>query len=272
MRWTELLDRIDAYDVRLFTLGGTAFTVTSAVKLVILIAALFWIAALVRRWTIERVLRHTHFDSGTRQAVGSIVRYLVLLAGLMLILQNAGLNLGALSVVAGAVGVGVGFGLQNIFSNFISGLIIMLERPIKVGDRVEVGGVEGTVRDIGARRTLIVTLDNVSILVPNQRFITDNVVNLVYAESPLRLRVPVAVAPGSDIERVKQALLDAAGSTQGVLQAPAPQVLLPSLGGGAMQFELTVWHEPRGATRQQLLSDLNFAIGERLRAAEIKNA
>src|SRR5207248_4786455 len=118
----------------------------------------------------------------------------VLVAGFAMILQNAGINLGALTVVAGALGVGVGFGLQNIVSNFISGIIIMLERPIKVGDRVEMAGdIEGTVHEIGARSTLIFTQDQVAILVPNQKFITDTVVNLMHAERPIRLRVTLQV-------------------------------------------------------------------------------
>ncbi|MDB5998550.1 MAG: potassium efflux system KefA protein / Small-conductance mechanosensitive channel, partial [Rhizobacter sp.] len=169
--FTDFFDRLD---VQLFTIGDTAFTVYSALKLVVLLLALYWIASVLRNWTVRRALaRATHLDEGTRQAVGSIVRYAVLVIGFVLILQNVGINLSAFSVLAGALGVGVGFGLQNVFSNFISGVIIMFERPIKVGDRVELAGVEGTVREIGARRTTVVTFDNISILVPNQRFITD---------------------------------------------------------------------------------------------------
>lgn len=265
------LDTFRLFDVGLFTISGTEFSALSLLKLLLLVVTLFWIASLLRRWTVRRVLTHTPLDEGSREAFGSVVRYVIIVTGLLLILQNVGVKLTSLSVVAGAVGVGVGFGLQNVFSNFISGLIIMLERPIKVGDRVEVGGIEGTVREIGARRTTVVTHDNVTILVPNQKLIVDNVVNLVYAEAPLRLKVPVSIAAGTDIPTVTELLLDAAASHDEVLEEPAPKVLLPSLGTSSMTFELTVWHQPRGPTRQQLLSDLNFLVGQRLAAKEIRH-
>ena len=268
----DFIARLRAFDVPLFSLGGSQFSLFSLLQLVLAFVLLFWGAAVLRRLIVERLLGRTAFDIGTRQAVGGFVRYVVLVIGFVLILQNAGINLTALSVVGGAIGVGIGFGLQNIISNFISGLIVMLERPIKVGDRIEVGGIEGTVREIGARRTTIVTLDHVAILVPNSRFIVDNVVNLVYTEAPLRLRVPVSVAQGPDPAEVRRLLLDAAQAHSQVLTAPTPTVLLPSLGGAAMGFELMVWHDARGISRQQLTSDLNYLIAERLRASEMRQA
>ncbi len=268
----DLLARLRAFDVPLFSLGGSQFSLFSLLQLVLAFALLFWGAAALRRVIVGHLLARTSFDLGTRQAVGGFARYVVLVIGLVLILQNAGINLTALSVVGGAIGVGVGFGLQNIISNFISGLIVMLERPIKVGDRIEVGGVEGTVREIGARRTTIVTLDHVAILVPNQRFIVDNVVNLVYTDAPLRLRVPVSVAQGPDPAEVRRLLLDAARAHAQVLAEPAPAVLLPSLGGASMGFELVVWHDARGISRQQLTSDLNYLVAERLRAGGLRQA
>lgn len=272
MEWDSVQRLLQAVDIGLFSFGGTRFTLTSLLKLTLALCLLFFVAARLRHWMVARVLLRFQMDLGTRQAIGSIVRYLVLIVGVLVILQNAGINLTTFNVVAGALGVGVGFGLQNVFSNFISGLIVMFERPIKVGDRIEVAGVEGVVHEIGARRTTVVTNDNIAILLPNQRFITDNVVNLVYLERAVRLRVPVNVAQGSDIALVRALLEEAAATNDRVLQEPAPSVLLLSLGGGAVSFELVVWYQPAGCTRQQLLSELNYAIGERLRAADIKNA
>lgn len=270
MDWKLLLEHLREYDYHLLTLGGADITVSSAAKLVVLLIALLWTAGWVRGWTVNRALRHMQLDMGTRQAIGTFVRYLVLVVGVSLILQNAGLNLSAFGVLAGAVGVGVGFGLQNIISNFVSGLIITLEHPIKVGDRVEVGGIEGTVHEIGARRTTIVTNDRLSILVPNQRFILDNVVNQVYAESPIRLRVPVQVPSATDHELMRSLLCDAAGDHPQVLKEPAPEALITSLGGGSTAYELAVWHEARGPRRQQLASDLAFLIGRKMREKDIK--
>ena len=165
MSLDSLRDQLATYDVHLFTLSGVSFTVSSALKLMLMVFGLLWLAARLRDLTVNRALQHTHLDTGTRQAVGAVVRYVVIVVGFAIILQNVGLNLGALGVVAGAVSVGVGFGLQNIVSNFVSGMIIMLERPIKVGDRVLLSDIEGEVREIGARRATIVTNDNIAILV-----------------------------------------------------------------------------------------------------------
>lgn len=266
------LDRLRGYDFQLFVLGDATFTVSSLVKVVVLLVALFWLAGAMRGWLVRRAFARTHLDEGTRQAFGSIVRYVVLIVGFVLILQNAGVNLTALSVVAGALGVGVGFGLQNIFSNFVSGVIIMVERPIKVGDRVEMAAVEGTVREIGARRTTIVSHDNIAILVPNQKFITDAVTNLVYAEAPIRLRVPVHVAMGTEPALVERAMLEAALAHDEVLKDPGPEVLRPTLVGASLAFELCVWHRADGPVRRHLMSDLNRGIDERLRAAGVQLA
>lgn len=265
----EALQRLD---IHLFTLGGANVTLWSFVKLIIALLVLFYMAARLNRWAVKKVLQHANVDSGMQQSIGNIVHYLVLVIGIAVILQNAGIKLTAFAVVAGAVSVGIGFGLQNIISNFISGLIVMFERPIKVGDRIEVAGVEGTVHEIGARRTTILTNDSIAILVPNQRFITDNVVNLVYMDDEIRLRVVVNVAGGSDIALVRQLLLEAARGNADVLKQPEPTVLLLSLGGAALNFELLVWFKARQRLRQELLSELNFAIGEKLSAHGIKNA
>ncbi|AKJ30590.1 mechanosensitive ion channel family protein [Caldimonas brevitalea] len=272
MDWDTWGARLGALDIRLFSFGGTNFTVLSLMKLALALMLVFVIAAQLRRWMVARLLVRFQMDLGTRQAIGSVVRYLVLIVGIVIVLQNAGVNLTAFSVVAGALGVGVGFGLQNVFSNFISGLIIMLERPIKIGDRIELANIEGVVQDIGARRTTVVTNDNVAILVPNQRFITDNVFNLAYLNSPVRLRVPVNVAGSSDIELVRGLLIEVAAGNTHVLKQPEPSVFLLSLGGGAKGFELLVWYHPNAVTRQQLTSELNFEIGRRLAAHEIANA
>jgi len=256
----------------LFRLSDTEITVGSLVKLLLLATLLFWLAGALRRWLAGRVLTRFDIEAGTRDAVASIVRYTVLVLGMVLILQNVGINLGALSMVAGAVGVGVGFGLQNIVSNFISGLIIMLERPIKVGDRVEVANVEGVVREISARRTTVVTSDNVAILIPNQRFILDSVVNLAYLNAPVRLRVAASLAADTDVAQAERLLKEAAGELPGVLGTPPPQVLLRSLGGAARQFELAVWFTPARVARDELTSQLNQAIARRFAVHDVRFA
>jgi small-conductance mechanosensitive channel len=272
MDWEALRDRLRGYDVDLFTLGGVTLSASTLAKLVVLFVLLWWLAGWTRRLLVEHALARSTVDAGTREVIGALARYAVLVIGVVLILQNVGLNLSALGVLAGAIGVGVGFGLQNIVSNFISGLIIMLERPFKIGDRVEIGTVEGVVQEIGARRTTIVTEDRLAVLVPNQRFILDPVVNQVYAETPVRLRIAVQVPSGTDLAAMRELLIGAALAHRDVLREPPPEALIRSLGGGTTAYELAVWHAPRGPHRQRLASELNFMVGERMREQGIKGA
>lgn len=247
-------------------------SLSSVVKLLLLFALLWWFAGKLQRTIADHALTHTRLEPSTRIVVAAIARYFVLLVGIVLILQNARLNLSALGVLAGAVGVGVGFGLQNIVSNFISGLIIMLERPFRIGDRIEIGNIQGTVQEIGARRTTVVTEDRLAILVPNQKFILEQVTNQVYEEKPIRLRIAVSVPSGADAELMRAVLCEAAQEHPKVLKDPPPEALITALGGAATSYELAVWHEARGPLRLQLASELNFLVGHALRKHKIKGA
>lgn len=256
----------------LLRMGETTITVGSLVKLVLSVCLLVWLAGVMRRWLVNSVLGRLEVDRGTSIAIASVLRYLVLILGFILILQNVGIKLSALGVVAGAVGVGVGFGLQNIVSNFVSGLIVMLERPFKVGDRIEVGPVEGVVREISARRTTLVTADNVAVLVPNQRFIVENVVNSAYLGEPVRLRVSASLAGDTETALLERILLDVANAHEHVLPAPPPQVLLRSTGGASRQFELAVWFRPETIARDLLASELNVVLEQAFAAHGIRHA
>ena len=165
----------NALNYSFFDLGEAKITPLSIIYLVLLTVLLVYLSGKVRKILVERVLGRTHLDIGARQAIGTISRYALLFLGLLVILQTVGINLTTLNVVAGAVGIGVGFGLQNIAGNFISGLIILTERPIKVGDLVEINGVDGVVSIIGARSTKVKTIDDVTIIVPNSKFVSENV-------------------------------------------------------------------------------------------------
>lgn len=270
--WGWMQARLVLLDWELLRLGDTRVTLGTLARLVVLGAALLWAGNAVRRWLAERLLVHLGIEQGTRHAVAAMARYAVLGFGTVLIVQNLGINLGALSMVAGAVGVGVGFGLQNIVSNFISGLIIMLERPIKVGDRVEVANVEGVVHEISARRTTVVTSDNVAILIPNQRFILDNVVNLAYLDEPVRLRVSASLAPDSDAAQVERLLMGVARQLPGVMETPPPHVLWLAISAAARQYELAVWFAPSRIARDELKSELNRAIAGSFAAHDIRFA
>jgi small-conductance mechanosensitive channel len=260
---------IDAYDLPLFTLGTTEITVYSLLKLAISTGVLYLVAGRFSRWTLHRVLGRTSMAEGQKLAIIGLAHYTVLIIGAVFILQNAGIKLTAFAIVGSALGVGIGFGLQNIISNFISGLIVLLERPIQIGDRIELAGVEGVVKEIGARRSTIMTPDQIAILVPNQKFITDNVTNYLYFDRTVRLRVPVTIAVGQDIRAIEQWLLEAATHAD-VHADPKPQVALTSMTATAVTLELWVWYDGQAFARAEVLSRVYFAVVDALAAKDVK--
>jgi small-conductance mechanosensitive channel len=165
--------------------------------------------------------------------------------------------------------VGLGFGLQNVASNFVSGLIILFERPIKLGDRIEVGDVEGDVVEIRARSTTVVTNDNIAIIVPNSKFISENVVNWSYSDRTVRFAIHVGVAYRTDVRKVEKLLLEVADANPDVLREPKPGVRFMKFGDSALEFELRVWSSTLMHRRGKLTSDLNFAIYEKLSENDI---
>ena len=269
MDFATLKNASDAYDVKLFALGHTDITVSTLVKLALSALILYLIAGRFSRWTLKRVLGHTTLREGQKLAIMGLVHYAVLIFGAALVLENAGINLTTFAIVGSALAVGVGFGLQNIISNFISGMIILMERPIEIGNRIELSGVEGVVQEIGARRTTVMTADRIAILVPNQKFITDNVTNYVYCDSTVRLRVPVVIAPGQDVRRIERLLLDAAGHAD-VHVDPKPSVIITNMTATALSLELWVWYDGQAFAKAEVLSRVYFLVMDALTGAEIK--
>lgn len=239
---------------------GAPVTLWTLLQLVVLGVLLFIFSGLLRNWVVEKLLARTKMEAGARQATGSILRYTIITIGFIIIMQTAGIDLTALNVLTGAIGIGVGFGLQNIVNNFISGLIILFERPIKVGDRIVVEEIEGDVVRIGGRSTTVVTNDNITIIVPNAKFITENVINWSHNDRKVRFRIPVSVAYGSELPIVEKLLLEAAAECPNALTSPAPVVRLIEFGDSGLNFELRVWSTTLIHRRGQLTSDLNLAI------------
>jgi small-conductance mechanosensitive channel len=184
-------------------LPGVPISLLQIFLLVALLFLVFWLAAKTKRFLFNSFLANSGLDRSLQYAISQIVSNVILVVGVFVVLQNTGIHLEALTVFAGAVGVGVGFGLQNITSNFISGLVILAERPITIGDRVEVAGVTGQVQKIRARSTVVVTNDNIATIVPNQKFIDSPVTNWTWGDPKVRFRIPVGVAYGSDTELVR---------------------------------------------------------------------
>src|SRR5213595_2059520 len=249
---------------------GINLSLVQIFLLIALLIAVFWISSRTKRFLFNRFLVKSGLDRSLQYAIAQIVSNLVLIIGIFIVLDNAGIHLGALTVFAGAVGVGVGFGLQNIASNFISGLVILAERPITVGDRVEVAGIAGQVQHIRARSTVIVTNDNITMIVPNSKFIDSPVTNWTYGDPRVRFRLPVGIAYGSDIEKVRTALIAAGKENPHTLKDPAPSVFLKKFGDNSIDFELVVWSSEMSARPSRYRSDLNFAIEQKFREAGIE--
>jgi small-conductance mechanosensitive channel len=262
--WKEVLD------FPLFRAGGVQFTVGHLIELVVMLV-LVWVGEMIfRRLFLARVLRRSRLKPSVQFAVTKMARYLFLVLGVCLSLQAVEVNLNSLAFLAGALGVGVGFGLQNIVSNFISGLIILAEAPIALEDRVEVGGVVGRVTEINLRSTTVVTNDNICIIIPNSNLITGTVVNWSHGDPTVRTRLPIGIAYGTDVQKARSLLLEVANADPDVLKTPQPEVLFVGYGDSAINLELAVWsniiaHQPLG-----FKSRLYYAIHKTLEANKIE--
>ena len=268
MDWNELLE---AFRKPLFPLGKTEVTVALLVQCAGLVLAAFWGSALLRRILLARVLPRTRLDRGLQDALARIAGYAALAVGLIVGLSVIGIELTSLTVLAGALGVGVGFGLRNIIENFVSGLIILAERPIRLGDRIEIGAVAGEVVAIGARSTTVRTNDNIVIIVPNSQLITESVTNWSHGgDTRVRFRIPVGVSYASDPRVVERVLLGVARANPHVLREPEPRVMFRALGESSLDFELRVWTADLYDRPGSIQSELYYALWDALKAARIE--
>lgn len=225
----------------LFSIGKTDITLLRLVGLVVIAVVVWHLAALVRR-AVMRMSEEEH-DPGI-YLLSRISSYLVWIIGTIVGLNYLGFELSSFAFLGGALGLGLGFGLQNILNNFVSGIIILFDKTIKVGDIVDLqSGVTGKVNEINLRYTRITTTDLMDVLVPNSEFISGRVVNWTYGEEVRRLHIPFSVAYGTDKELVREAGIAAATSLPGTLteEERKPDVWLVNMGDNGLEFELVVW-------------------------------
>ena len=271
MDTTALWENINYYykEFVLFKIQNVG--ITSSHLIVALLAVLVSVlASKVIRITLRRqVLSKLNLDKGLEYALLRFAHYLVLIVGIYIGLKTINIPLGAFIGLFAVLGVGIGFGLQNLASNFISGIILLLERPVKVGDRLEVNSVWGEVKRINLRTTLIVTPDNVSIIVPNSKLLENEVTNYSYGDPKIRLHIEVGIAYGSDCEKARSTLLQVARDNQLILKVPEPHVLFREFGDSSLNFTLLCWIAD-AADRFELISELNFAIDKAFREHSIE--
>lgn len=253
------------FDYPLIRLGDDTITVLTIAKIMMWITIVIVANIVFQRLILRRVLRHTGLGVGLQFAISKILGYTVVVLGFYLALVVNGVNLSSLAVVGGALGLGIGFGLQNIVANIVSGIVLLAERPVAIGDRIEVQGVAGQVAQISLRATTVITNDNIAIIVPNLELTSNPVTNWTHGSPKVRLRLPVGVAYGTDPDKLRTLLLRVASGHKALLENPAPTLYFDGFGDNALNFELAVWTETMATSPRRLRSDLYFMIEKALR-------
>lgn len=262
---SEFLALIEqAFQMKLFEINKTPITIASIIMFVIVIGGFGLVARFISRVMLARILSRLTIDEGTRYNLIRITQYTVMVIGAIVAFQFIGIDLSGLAVIFGLLSVGIGFGLQNITSNFVAGLILLFERPIKVGDRVTVGDTEGDVMEINIRSTTIRSLQNIAIIVPNSEFVSSTVINWSHGDTKIRLEIDVGVSYNSDLDIVLRSLQEVAEENQEVLRSPAPEVLHRGFGDSSWNMQVRAWiNNPK--RYHQVRSALNCAIVRKFR-------
>ena len=241
----------------LFTVGNTPVSTAGLFRVFVILVVAWWLSKALRHGLTRVASRWQGMSPASVYALGRVVHYALMVLGLLIGLSTIGIDFSNLALLFGALGVGIGFGLQNMVSNFVSGIIILFEKCLKVGDFVELeSGVVGEVREINMRSTRITTNDNIDILVPNSEFVNGRVVNWTLDEAYRRTHVPFGVAYGSDKNTVRQAALEAAERVPHTLrgvEGRAPQVWFVKFGDSSLDFELVVWLTPEAVKRPSMV-------------------
>ena len=265
-----IMARIWAYLTQPFTFGRITVSVSSViVGLAVIVVTIYlarWASALLDR----RIANRHHIDPGLRYTICRLAKYLVITIGFLIALKQAfAIDLTSIAVIFTALSVGIGFGLQYLAADIASGFILLFERPIRIGDRITIGEDEGDVKSINLRTTVVTTNDQIAIIVPNSKLVSQRVINWSYGDPRARIRIPIGVADDSDIQLVTDTLIEAAKGVPNVLPEPQPRVQFMKFGDYSLDFRLLVWtNQPR--RHVQIRSDINYRIAELFRERSIR--
>ncbi len=268
---TPLTSGVQAIFNANFAMGSLNVSPGRILAFAITVWSAFLVSRFLRFVLDEDVYQHFHLARGIPYAISTMLHYLVLLMGFFIALGALGIDLTKITIVAGAFSVGVGFGLQNIFNNFVSGIILLFERPIKIGDVIDVGGNIGEVKHIGIRASVIRTAEGSEIIVPNGLLISSQVTNWTFSDRRRAVEVSVSVAGGADLPKVTELLKNAALEQSGVAKEPLPQVYVVNFTGGAVALQLRAWTD-RYQDWTQVRSDLSMAVNDVLARNKIATA
>src|SRR5829696_8769980 len=264
-----LIARIWTYLTRQFTFGRITVSVSSVIiGVFVLLLTIFvarWSSVLIER----RLANRRHIDSGLRYTICRLVKYVIVMVGLLVALKQAfAIDLTSIAVLFTALSVGIGFGLQYIAADIASGFILLFERPIRIGDFVTIGEDEGDVQSINLRTTVVTTNDRIAIIVPNSKLVSQRVVNWSYGDPRARIAIPIGVADDSDIQLVTDTLIESAQDVDNVLSDPPARVQFLKFGDYSLDFRLLVWtNQPR--RHVQIRSDINYRIARLFRERSI---
>jgi small-conductance mechanosensitive channel len=266
METKNLWDNLNYYfkEFVLFKIQDVGITISHLVVAAFAILLSLVASRIIRLTLRKQVLDKLHIDKGLEYALLRFIHYIILIIGVYIGLKTINVPLGAIVGLFAVIGVGIGFGLQNLASNFISGIILLLERPVKVGDRLEVNNVWGDVKRINLRTTLIETPDNIAIIVPNSKLLENEVINYSYGDSKIRLHIPVGIAYGSDCEKASEIMIRVAMENRRVLKNPAPKTWFREFGDSSLNFLLLCWI-PDAVEKFDVISELNHAIDKGFR-------
>lgn len=259
---------IQIFQTELFELGNQSFSIKNITEIISLIVLVVFFSRTIKKWLKEWILVNLGIKKGTREAIAAIINYIITIAGILIVLHNAGIDLTSITVIAGALSIGIGIGMKNIISNFVSGLTILIAQPIKIGDFIEVDDLSGIVEKTSIRSTVIKTIDGIFVIIPNNFLVEKNIINWSHKDSTSRIHIPIGVAYGSNTALVKKALLDVAIKEKKVLSIPSPKVWFKGFGDSALNFELLVWIKYPHLI-DEIRSYLNFSIDSELRSLNI---
>ncbi len=266
-RWDNIVERI-GWALSGVQIGGRNFSPAHVVMGVAVFVVLIMVVRFLQRFINQRVLMQTRMDVGVRNAINTGIGYAGFVLAALIGIDTAGIDLSGLAIIAGALSVGIGFGMQSIVNNFVSGLILLVERPIKVGDWIVVGQDQGTVKRISVRSTEILTFSNASVIIPNSELIAGRVTNWMYKDTSGRVELKIGVAYGSDTELVRRVLLDCARGHPGIKPWPQPYVVFMDFGDSALLFELRFFIRDMN-NYLAVSSDMRFEIDAAFREAGI---
>lgn len=252
-----------------FKVGNVTISITDIFLGIAIFTVILAIFRAFKQTLADRILPETEIDPGLRHSISTGVGYIGFVIALAVAIMVMGIDLSGIAIIAGALSVGIGFGLQNVVNNFVSGLILLIERPVKVGDWVVVGATEGTVKQINVRSTEIETFSRASVIIPNADILSSSVTNWTHKDKYGRIELPIGVAYGTDTRKVESILLDIAKSHQKVLRWPAPFVVFMNFGASSLDFELRCYTDDV-LYRLLISSDLRHEIAKRFEAEGIE--